>query len=654
MGCAASLAPVTSDEQGAASIDFLPVDPSNSRRCSCIPEDQLSNLRRGSCIPEDQLSKLPRGSCIPEDQLSELQRRASLDARAPSTVLANPSLRRLSAGFMSAELFEKQELSQGQQNLDLVSRKTIAFRSWLVPGIQHSVFCGFAKVLRQKLGLVVELTFNHLVSGPRKTLADDDPDHKEADLGWMCATAYLDIVAEDEAKQKAAGYIDHTSSEQPHSPSSCVMKGSGSEMVPKSAALIGVAWSPNDDSLNGEAIYFSEVICHPDRPPTKLVSLEDLRGLKVGCNDLSSLSGYHGLQITMMEAGLITETQSASDFCDVVLTGGHLVSLAELDAGTIDVAIVDTVTLITQRPEWKPHLRLGPWPTQPLIGNTKMHPSQRQCIKEVLLATNDDPVMRETLVAAGIRRLVHVDSENYAGLKQRYNQLRKLHQLQTRAGANPDWDYVWHTLLPGSLFDNGASSPSLTAALSALPMGRCLTPGGGRGYDAFVLADRGCEVVNLELSRQACSHASAWLAHQRKPEKAGTVEVACGNFFQYGEARSFDLLWDCTFLCALDPACRLAWAAKSVDLLKAGGILGVVVFPIMHNGTEYKSQAGMDLLSKPGQGPPFELSVDLIRQLLKPHGCGLLNVLQDVPRHSTRDGFGFDTVVALFQKPLAL
>ena len=80
-----------------------------------------------------------------------------------------------------------------------------------------------------------------------------------------------------------------------------------------------------------------------------------------------------------------------------------------------------------------------------------------------------------------------------------------------------------------------------------------------------------------------------------------------GSFFEYSDRdgdKSFDFAYDYTFLCALQPEMRESWASTYARLLKDDGILMTVVFPITgHNS-----------------GPPFALTVNLVRDLLRPHG----------------------------------
>ena len=63
----------------------------------------------------------------------------------------------------------------------------------------------------------------------------------------------------------------------------------------------------------------------------------------------------------------------------------------------------------------------------------------------------------------------------------------------------------------------------------------------------------------------------------------------------------FDFIYDYTFLCAFDVTVRTLWAEKMSDLLKIGGELLTLIFPLSE--------------TKEG-GPPFKMSFSLLKNLL--------------------------------------
>ena len=172
----------------------------------------------------------------------------------------------------------------------------------------------------------------------------------------------------------------------------------------------------------------------------------------------------------------------------------------------------------------------------------------------------------------------------------------------------------------GQAFDVGGPSATLISALSSMgpppePDLTALVPGCGRAYDALALARHGyAKVVAVDLSQTACDAALEELRSSGDPA-AAKVEVLCADYFQLdGDAHNYDLIWDCTFLCALDPSVREQWAAQQRALLSARGTLLACVFPVCE---------------KKG-GPPYAMSVPLVRNLLEPVGFRATSTREDL------------------------
>eukprot|EP00045_Choanoeca_perplexa_P022963 m.11476 g.11476 ORF g.11476 m.11476 type:complete len:274 (-) comp9822_c0_seq1:93-914(-) len=174
----------------------------------------------------------------------------------------------------------------------------------------------------------------------------------------------------------------------------------------------------------------------------------------------------------------------------------------------------------------------------------------------------------------------------------------------TRQGASGNWDQLWKEgIKRGTRWDTDGSSPALVNLLKQgqLPKGKALVPGCGRGYDAIAFAAFGYHAVGMDLSDTAVKEAQA-VATERNDELSGTLEFKVGNFFEHDE--KYDVIWDLTFLCAINPAAREAWAQQMKALLTPQGVLVTYIFPIVE---------------KEG-GPPFAMSMDLVAGLLQPIG----------------------------------
>ncbi|KAI7205854.1 hypothetical protein KC343_g7605 [Hortaea werneckii] len=173
---------------------------------------------------------------------------------------------------------------------------------------------------------------------------------------------------------------------------------------------------------------------------------------------------------------------------------------------------------------------------------------------------------------------------------------------------------------------------------------KALVPGCGRGYDVLLLASYGYDAYGLDTSTLAIQGAQE-LA--RSPDRdikyppvtssgtaagPGTATFLVADFFSddfltqthqpdtqtptgpahpsEDPSKTFDLIYDYTFLCALPPTLRPAWSKRMSQLLSPlGGILICLEFP----------------LKKPPSsgGPPHGLTRELYEQLLNRPGKGV-------------------------------
>jgi SAM-dependent methyltransferase len=172
-------------------------------------------------------------------------------------------------------------------------------------------------------------------------------------------------------------------------------------------------------------------------------------------------------------------------------------------------------------------------------------------------------------------------------------------------------------------------TPALVHLLAngLVPEGRALVPGCGRGYDVVVLASPSREVYGLDIAGPAIVAANEYLASSDSPHKE-KVHFVQASFFDLpsGSNDKFDFIYDYTFLCALDPEIRGQWARKMADLVKPGGVLVTLIYPIC---------------DKP-DGPPFKVSTEVVRELLEPVGFEhtILEMLPSNLSHKGRDGTG--------------
>jgi methyl halide transferase len=126
-----------------------------------------------------------------------------------------------------------------------------------------------------------------------------------------------------------------------------------------------------------------------------------------------------------------------------------------------------------------------------------------------------------------------------------------------------------------------------------------LVPGCGAGHDAVAFAQAGFRVTGVDFAPEALAEARA-LADQ-----AGVaVNRVDADIFALndGYAAAFDYVLEYVTYCAIDPGRRGEYAAVLGRVLKPGGLLIALFFPV-------ENRAG---------GPPFGVAMDEVERLFLP------------------------------------
>ncbi|MBI5767631.1 MAG: methyltransferase domain-containing protein [Verrucomicrobia bacterium] len=122
-------------------------------------------------------------------------------------------------------------------------------------------------------------------------------------------------------------------------------------------------------------------------------------------------------------------------------------------------------------------------------------------------------------------------------------------------------------------WDFGGVPAAARAWIAALPPdSRVLIPGAGSGYELRELASAGLDAIAIDFSPAAVERARQILG----PALAPRVQLA--DFFADDFGGPFDAIYERTFLCALPPSLRTAYAARMAELLKPGGVLAGYFF----------------------------------------------------------------------------
>ncbi len=156
-------------------------------------------------------------------------------------------------------------------------------------------------------------------------------------------------------------------------------------------------------------------------------------------------------------------------------------------------------------------------------------------------------------------------------------------------------------------WDLGQPHPELLARLDVglQPFGanRALVPGSGRGYDALALGQAGWSVTALDVAVSIAAELAT------RMESIGG-DAVIGDAFAF-EAEPFDLVFDHTFFCAIDPAERAEFGAFVNRITDVDSRFASVVFPIGRPHSEPGPPWGVDVGALTAAlGDRWELVVD--------------------------------------------
>lgn len=131
--------------------------------------------------------------------------------------------------------------------------------------------------------------------------------------------------------------------------------------------------------------------------------------------------------------------------------------------------------------------------------------------------------------------------------------------------------------------------------------GRVLVPGGGRGHDAILFANRGYEVDLVDFAPKALEDSLIEASRQKAVVHAYRQDFFALPSLPYHQA-AYDIFLEYTFFCAIDPSLRKDYVSAVHALLARGGVLAGLFFPLATD--------------KPG--PPFLVSEAEVRELFSP------------------------------------
>jgi len=254
----------------------------------------------------------------------------------------------------------------------------LRFVSYLSPGIPRAFFEAVVEHVRQALGQRASLSVETRVSGPMRG-TDDLFSRGEADVGFMCAPSFFWL-------------------REPEDPPV--------ELLPAAPVF-------RDGRAPGEPVYFSELVVRREDPARSLL---DLRGRSWAYNDPCSLSGYYNLLKKLAELG-----EDVGFFSRTYCSGSHLRSMEMVVRGEVDAAIIDSNVLrikLRSTPDLRERLRVietwGPFPIQPVVLRSNLHPNLVEGLRAALLAIGENSPVAPALADFGLERFVPVTYGHYA------------------------------------------------------------------------------------------------------------------------------------------------------------------------------------------------------------------------------------------------
>ncbi|KAJ7627662.1 S-adenosyl-L-methionine-dependent methyltransferase [Mycena polygramma] len=189
------------------------------------------------------------------------------------------------------------------------------------------------------------------------------------------------------------------------------------------------------------------------------------------------------------------------------------------------------------------------------------------------------------------------------------------------------WDQAWQQNV--TPWEAGEIQPPLREVTQsgevAFPKsGRAFVPGCGSGHDAiYISSELGLDTLAIDISPIAVKNAS-----KNIPEGLNTrFELHDFFTFKVPDNEKFDLIYDYTFFVAIPPSRRNEWGAQINSLIKPGGYLITLVFPL-----EPESDVG----------PPYFVRPE---HYLAPLGAGWEKVVDRVPTVSSPTHVGKEHLV---------
>ncbi|KAG9018537.1 hypothetical protein FRB90_011513 [Tulasnella sp. 427] len=258
-------------------------------------------------------------------------------------------------------------------------------------------------------------------------------------------------------------------------------------------------------------------------------------------------------------------------------------------------------------------------------------------------SSTPDPTNRTTTTTTTTTTTIEMTDQPAATRDEKILQLRKLIGENGAGG----WDAAWQEGV--TPWDRGNSQPPLKEFIESdegkalvgkrNEGARVLVPGCGKGYDAAYFASLGYDALGADLSTTAIEKAKEFWADS--PDlKSGKLTFEALDFFEFEIKDKYDLVYDYTFFCALPLELRASWGSRMRELVRPGGHLITLVYPMDGGRTG---------------GPPYSVDVEKVSDALQEGGGDAWTKVVDVvPRTSLPDHVGRERLVVWERTPAKL
>jgi methyl halide transferase len=130
--------------------------------------------------------------------------------------------------------------------------------------------------------------------------------------------------------------------------------------------------------------------------------------------------------------------------------------------------------------------------------------------------------------------------------------------------------------------------------------------------------------------------ANSYVEAHLDTDRISSAHVVGGDFFEWTDGdKPFDVGFDYTFFCALSPHMRAKWGPAWHRLLRPGGLLVTLIFPVDEDQNR--------------QGPPWPVTPEMYKEALEPYGFTLRS-LEKVPNELSHKGRGGREYLAVWER----